>query len=940
VVATRRGCQEFEGGRHSATTGGAGIVDEPQAIDGDVGRGADDVLADQCGLSCAASHAATAIRARHAVLRAEDRDAFSDVEVFIKRTGSYLDGIAGIGCVDRGLDGHACFNNQDAVRVFHHGTGVRAVGLQAEREVHGFRLVGEEEGEVLAIVQRAAEGVVGDFPDAVAITSEGRREGDRAQIVHRRGIIGVDAHGFAVDVGAGKLDVVELLVVVDIGRIERDRAPRVPQCLDVMQSYFGGVGDGDAYTGRSQTIGGNIRQGGTQNAIQIELGAAETLYGDVRDAEIFQPRIKPIETVSAGLQAIGVCRSADQGEVGQARVVGGDENAVTAASGVDDHAAFALTDDGEGLDDFQRRSQGVGAVGDEDGVAGIGRSHRRLDGGKTAIADEEGTSAFDAIDDFNATEGVSTLGASGCHLPARLIADGERIGVNDCGDHACGDRTSVVRSVDAIGAQEDVIARVAAEGVMAIAAREDVCAVSASQDVVATTADQKVDARAARKLDAIGIARQQVGLEGICIQAKAGEIEVAAEVGEHDLVPGRAAGGRARQIDVGHRQANHVEEPVNDDHVAGVGSRNVHVFNGNVSDGGLRNTLELRAGRRHGCARNLDGVGAAAIARDGQTLQRCVAVIAEQHDVAGAAGATVTIPAEDGVGDLDIRWPVHHGAGRIGHHASRAVVGNGAASNGDVEAVRVGRWHANAGAVVADRTVQHLERPEDGAAAAWVLEGDAMPGVVVHGHTIETDIAGGALDGDARTGIAVQAGRIGAGDAQTLQHDEVGQRATRGDVNQAAACQIAERRAVDDRAGQRVGSVALTDQRQLLVDRQLLGVGAGGDHDRVAVGGCVDSRLDRGEAAAAHDEDASGSGAVDDFDTGDDVGAFGAARGHLPAGLVAGGERVGIGERGEHRDSDRRRVVGRIDAVSTLQVVCAGAPGQCVIAVAALEDVG
>jgi len=67
-----------------------------------------------------------------------------------------------------------------------------------------------------------------------------------------------------------------------------------------------------------------------------------------------------------------LCRSADQGEVGQTGTVGGDEDAVTAAAGVDDYAALGLANDGEGLVDIQCRSQVIGAVGDEDGVAGIG----------------------------------------------------------------------------------------------------------------------------------------------------------------------------------------------------------------------------------------------------------------------------------------------------------------------------------------------------------------------------------------------------------------------------------------------------------------------------------------------------------------------------------------------------------------------------------------
>jgi len=246
------------------------------------------MLTDQVGFTRPACYAAAEGRAVYAVLGAEDGDALVDIDVLVKRTCSHLDGVADICGIHRRLDRQTCFNNQSACGVFHHGTGV-AEGLQAQREVHGVGLVGEEEGEVFAITKTTTEGVVGDFPDAIAVTGVGRREGDRAQIVHRRDILGIDAHGFVVAVGAGKFDVSELLVVEDVGRIEGDRAPCVVQRHDVIQRDIGGVGDGDADAGRIQAIGGDIGQGGAQNAVQIELGAAETLHGDVRDAEIFQP---------------------------------------------------------------------------------------------------------------------------------------------------------------------------------------------------------------------------------------------------------------------------------------------------------------------------------------------------------------------------------------------------------------------------------------------------------------------------------------------------------------------------------------------------------------------------------------------------------------------------------------------------------------------------
>jgi len=303
-------------------------------------------------------------------------------------------------------------------------------------------------------------------------------------------------------------------------------------------------------------------------------------------------------------------------------------------------------------------------------------------------------------------------------------------------------------------------------------------------------------------------------------------------------------------------------------------------------------------------------------------------VVAEQHDVARSASTTVAIAAEAGVGDLDVRRPVHHCAGRIRHDAGRAVVGEGAAIDGDVEAVRVGGRNTNAGAVVADRAVEHLERPDHSGRGAGVLERDAVTGVVVNGHIIETDVAGGALNGDARTAVAVHGGRVGTGNAQALQHDEVRRRATRGDVYEAAARQVAERRAVDDRAGRRIGAVALTDEGQLLVDRQFLGVGTGCDHDRVAGGRGIDGGLDGGVAAIADQQEFAGFSAIDDLDIREVVGTFGASAngpGTTDVSDVRGGHGSTIG---------RRIVTG-----TAVDDIVAGVTCQHVVATVAGDDV-
>ena len=182
---------------------------------------------------------------------------------------------------------------------------------------------------------------------------------------------------------------------------------------------------------------------------------------------------------------------------------------------------------------------------------------------------------------------------------------------------------------------------------------------------------------------------------------------------------------------------------------------------------------------------------------------------------------------------------------------------------------------------------------------------------------------------------------IGAPDQQA----DVGRR---GDIRRpGGVVAAADRDAIDDRAGSGNLHAAGDDafrpadavagnavigalEGHVLVDVDVLVIGARRDPDEVAGHGRVDRRLDRRIAAVADQQDVV-TGAVGDLlDAGERVGALGAA---------GGDDEMAEAVVGEHRTGDRRGVDRGIDAGTADQRIVAAAAGQRVVARAAVERV-
>ena len=106
--------------------------------------------------------------------------------------------------------------------------------------------------------------------------------------------------------------------------------------------------------------------------------------------------------------------------------------------------------------------------------------------------------------------------------------------------------------------------------------------------------------------------------------------------------------------------------------------------------------------------------------------------------------------------------------------------------------------------------------------------------------------------------------------------------------------------------------------------------------DGVAVGGRVDRGLDGGVAAVADEQEVVAGAVVDLLDAGEKVGAVRAGI-HLPAGLVAGGGRVAIGDGGNVRRRQRAGIDRRVSAGAAYDRVVAGEAGEHVVTRAAVQ---
>ena len=128
------------------------------------------------------------------------------------------------------------------------------------------------------------------------------------------------------------------------------------------------------------------------------------------------------------------------------------------------------------------------------------------------------------------------------------------------------------------------------------------------------------------------------------------------------------------------------------------------------------------------------------------------------------------------------------------------------------------------------------------------------------------------------------------------------------------------------------------EQRHRLVDRDIFRIAARRDQDGIACRCRVDCRLDGGITTVADKQE--GSACVGDLlHAGDQVRAF-AGCGHLPSGLLACDERIGIGHQ---RDAARRkhvRIAGGIGAVAACDDIIASAAVEAVVVGGACKHVG
>ena len=142
------------------------------------------------------------------------------------------------------------------------------------------------------------------------------------------------------------------------------------------------------------------------------------------------------------------------------------------------------------------------------------------------------------------------------------------------------------------------------------------------------------------------------------------------------------------------------------------------------------------------------------------------------------------------------------------------------------------------------------------------------------------------------------------------------------------------------------GDVADADDGHLFVDRDVLGVAAGRNHDRVARGGGVDRRLDGGVAAIADEEDVAGRGVVDHLDIGQRVGALGDRRVTCQPAWSSERHRIRVGDRGDaprgqgpavSRGIGAGAAVDGVGSAAAGKRVVASVPKQCVVAAKAGE---
>ena len=614
--------------------------------------------------------------------------------------------------------------------------------------------------------------------------------------------------------------------------------------------------------------------------------AAERGVQDLQMTERYRPGGR--HAVGAALEADPVDRHGAGSDIaghGEAR----------AARRIDDDACRAAHSDQRDclIDDHVF---GIDAFRDQDGVAIHGRIDCVLDGGETAIADQQEATRCSphrirAFDNLHAGQRVGAFTeAVGIDLPAR-DAGTVGIGIRDGAEVPDRQLAIVDGGIRAAAADQRVVAGAALERVIADLARGAASwLVGAIELVVTVAAAKRVVAALAHDPVIAGCAG-----DGLIDRRLAGLVALDFRV---DIRTGRQRDGEARHVDLQVCDAVDVEQrpPVADS------ARQVEVGDGKTVDlaevEDRNRVLVIGPGNRH------------VIEHDGADVRR-------GERCRGVAAAIVHV-----TGDFDgIVGPVVLGRGRrcaLERHALKQGIAL-VAKQLDVGRALVVVLEA----VVGEIRVHNFQRSDAG--------NDRRIAVIVR-------IIANEIDSVLRIAadLAVHDRQL-AGIGRGLDKDAVGA-ANQIDVvdRHVSATQIAGQR--HRRARGRVDrDCPDADKGQRLGHGQILGIGAFRDQDGVAIHGRIDCVLDGGETAIADQQEATRCSphrirAFDNLHAGQRVGAFTEAVGiDLPA-RDAGTVGIGIRDGAEVPDRQLAIVDGGIRAAAADQRVVAGAALERVIA--------
>ena len=392
---------------------------------------------------------------------------------------------------------------------------------------------------------------------------------------------------------------------------------------------------------------------------------------------------------TAGRHAVGAALEADPIDRHGARSDIAGHGETGAAGRIDDDACRAAHSDQRDCLIYDHVF-GIGACRDQDGVAIHGRIDCVLDGGETAIADQQEAAAcgphrIRALDNLHAGERVGAFTeAVGIDLPAR-DAGTVGIGIRDGGEVRGLQHAVVDGRVGAAAADQRVVAGAAFERVVAdlacgtaarlVGAIELVVTVAATQRIVAALAHDPVITRGAGNGLAnsrlAGLVALDLGVDvGPCRQRDGEARDIDRRIGDAVDVEQRApVADSTREVEIVDRQPVEFIKIEDRDRVLVVLARDRDIGEHHRSDVRLvcRNRVGVAgvketAGDFDRIVRTSGRTGYTGRALKRHILEGGVAIITEQLDVGGVAGARA-VGREAGIGD---HQRIHRrGTGRI-----------------------------------------------------------------------------------------------------------------------------------------------------------------------------------------------------------------------------------------------------------------------------------